>query len=101
MALPPLLAGLLDNHGDTLQQAAMLAYLKQGDSQYLEALTTANLCRNVLKTLTKDEEIEAARNETTLAIAKWVKEHPYATQAQTAAELQNQIQLFKLKIQNI
>jgi hypothetical protein len=36
--------------------------------------------------------------ETTLAIAKWVKEHPYATQAQTQIELEKQIQLFREKI---
>ena len=36
MAVPPLLSGLMDKHGDTLQQAALLVYLKQGDSQYLE-----------------------------------------------------------------
>ena len=36
MAVPPLLSGLMDTHGDTLQQAALLVYLKQGDSQYLE-----------------------------------------------------------------
>ena len=30
MALP-LLTGLVDQHGETLQQAALLAYLKQGE----------------------------------------------------------------------
>jgi hypothetical protein len=39
-----------------------------------------------------------SRTETTLAIAKWVKEHPYATQAQTQLELEKQIQLFREKI---
>ena len=38
MSLAHLLTGLLDQHGDTVQQAALLAYLKQGeDAQpYLE-----------------------------------------------------------------
>jgi hypothetical protein len=39
--------------------------------------------------------------ETTLAIAKWVKEHPYATQVQTQAELERQIQLFREKIEKL
>ena len=38
MSLPQLLAGILDKHGDTMQQAALLAYLRQGEDaqQYLE-----------------------------------------------------------------
>ena len=38
MSLPQLLAGVLDKHGDSMQQAALLAYLRQGEDaqQYLE-----------------------------------------------------------------
>ena len=38
MALPELLSGLLDKHGETIQQAALLAYLRQGEegAKYLE-----------------------------------------------------------------
>ena len=31
MSVLQLLTGLLDHHGDTMQQAALLAYLKQGE----------------------------------------------------------------------
>ena len=31
MSLPQLLTGLLDQHGETMQQAALLAYLRQGE----------------------------------------------------------------------
>ena len=31
MSLTNLLTGMLDQHGDTMQQAALLAYLKQGE----------------------------------------------------------------------
>ena len=34
----------------------------------------------MLKTISKEDQLEAARTETTLEIAKWIKEHPYATQ---------------------
>ena len=69
-------------HGDTVQQAALLAYLKQGEEAqpYLEAVLAARLAGTVYKTLSKDDQYEAARNETILSIAKWVKEHPRATQ---------------------
>merc|ERR1711875_6795 len=101
MSLTNLLTGMLDQHGDTMQQAALLAYLKQGEEAqpYLEGLLTARLAANVFKTISKEDKYEAARAETTLAIAKWVKEHPRATQTQTQEEVVRQIELFKAKIQ--
>lgn len=103
MSLPDILGAFLDKHGDTMQQAALLAYLKQGEEgqQLLEAVTTARLCSKAWKTISREDELAAARTETTLAIAKWVKDHPYATQAQTQAEVAKQIELFKQKIENI
>merc|ERR1711915_188710 len=103
MSLPELISGVMDKHGETLQQAALLAYLQQGEQgkQYLEAITTARLCSSAWKAISKEDELAAARAETTLAISKWVKDHPYATQAQTQAEVTKQIELFKQKIENI
>ena len=45
MSLLQLFSGLLDKHGDTAQQAALLAYLKNGEEAqpYLEAVLTARL----------------------------------------------------------
>merc|ERR1712083_451882 len=101
MSLTNLLTGMLDQHGDTMQQAALLAYLKQGEEAqpYLEGLLTAKLAANVFKTINKEDKYEAARAETTLAIAKWVKDHPRVTQTQTQEEVVRQIELFKAKIQ--
>merc|ERR1712228_785682 len=103
MSLANLLTGLLDQHGDTVQQAALLAYLKQGEEAqpYLEAVLAARLAGTVYKTLSKDDQYEAARNETILSIAKWVKDHPRATQSQTQEEVNRQILLFKEKIERI
>ena len=41
MSMHQLLTGLLDQHGDTAQQAALLAYLRQGEEAqpYLEVNT--------------------------------------------------------------
>ena len=41
MSMLQLLTGLLDQHGDTAQQAALLAYLRQGEEAqpYLEVNT--------------------------------------------------------------
>ena len=123
MSLLSLFSGLLDQHGDTAQQAALLAYLKQGEEAqpYLEAVLAARLAGTVYRTLSKEDQYEAARNETILAIAKWVKVHPRATQvsprdglecrtvtrsdlsfqSQTQEEVNRQILLFKQKIEQI
>merc|ERR1712098_461326 len=102
MSLTNLLTGMLDKHGDTMQQAALLAYLKQGEEAqpYLEGVLTARLATDLYRAVSKEDKFEAARVETTLAIAKWVKEHPRATQAQTQEEVTKQIELFKVKIQS-
>ena len=44
MSLTNLLTGMLDQHGDTIQQAALLAYLKQGEEAqpYLEVFIKIN-----------------------------------------------------------
>ena len=121
MSLLSLFSGLLDQHGDTAQQAALLAYLKQGEEAqpYLEAVLAARLAGTVYRTLSKEDQYEAARNETILSIAKWVKEHPRASQvsqrdnlenhlvtsltfqSQTQEEVNRQILLFKHKIEQI
>ena len=82
MSLLQMLSGLLDQHGDTAQQAALLAYLKQGEEAqpYLEAVLTARLANTLYRQVSKEDKYEAARNETILSIAQWVKEHPRATQ---------------------
>merc|ERR1711997_498339 len=82
MSMLQLLTGLLDQHGDSAQQAALLAYLRQGEEAqpYLEAVLTARLAHTAYRAVSKEDQYEAARNETILSIAAWVKEHPRATQ---------------------
>jgi len=97
-----ILTGLADTHGDTAQQAALLAYVRQGEeaAPMLEAVLAGRLALTMYKTLSKEDKYEAARTETTLAIAKWIKEHPRATQTQQQEEVARQIQLFKQKIES-
>merc|ERR1712098_435832 len=104
MSIANLLTGVLQGEtGDMLQNAAMLAYLKQGDEAKpdLEAVLAGKLCSGLYKSLTKEDQYEAARTETTLAIAKWIKEHPRATESQKQEEVAKQIELFKIKIESI
>ena len=47
--LAQMMSGMLDQHGDTLQQAALLAYLKQGEEAqpYLEVSNVAKRAMSV------------------------------------------------------
>jgi len=104
MALPTLVTNVLDNHGESLQQLAQLAHLKLGEDAkpFRLAITSATLWHEVYKTFRQeDERLEAARQETTLAIAGWVKAHPRAAQSELQAEVQKQVELFKIKIKNM
>ena len=59
----------------TPAQAALLAYVRQGEeaAPMLEAVLAGRLALTMYKTLSKEDKYEAARTETTLAIAKWIK----------------------------
>ena len=46
----------------------------------MEAVLAARLAGTVYKTLSKDDQYEAARNETILSIAQWIMDNPSATQ---------------------
>merc|ERR1712096_578663 len=63
MSLAHMLTGLLDQHGETVQQAALLAYLKQGEEAqpYLEGVLSARLMANLYKSISKEDKYEAAR----------------------------------------
>lgn len=100
MALPSLLTNLLDKNGSSLQQMAFLAYLKNGEESkpYLQAITAANVYNNAYKSFSKNDEIDAARNEAILNIAKYVKEHPRARQSEIQQKVEEEINIFKLKI---
>ena len=102
MSLLNIFSGLLDQHGDTVQQAALLAYLKQGEEAqpYLEAVLAARLAGTVYRSLSKEDQYEAARNETILSIAKWVKEHPRASQVSPtmlSESCHNQVRHFRAR----
>ena len=56
---------------------------------------------DVYKRLSPDAEIERARTEAILNISKWVKEHPRARQSETQAKVQEEIEIFKARINGL
>lgn len=91
---------ILNNHGDTLQQLALLAYLSKGDEAkpFLQATTAAKVCQTVYKHFSKTDAIDAARSETIQRIASYVKDNPRARPGDLQSKVEEEIGLFKLKL---
>lgn len=98
-----MLLDILNNHGDTLQQVALLAYLSKGEDAkpFLQATTAAKVCQTVYKHFSKTDEIDAARSETILRIAAYVKDHPRAKPGEIQSKVEEEIALFKLKLKTM
>jgi len=94
------LLGFVDQNADTLQQMALLAYLKEPDvgEPLLQAITTYKVGRSVFKYVSKDEQIERLRNETIVNIAAYVKANPRARPQDLQKKVEEEIELFKAKI---
>jgi len=61
----------MDQNADTLQQMALLAYIKDPEvgEPFLEAITTYKVGKAVWNFASKDEQIERLRNETIVNVA--------------------------------
>ena len=115
------LLNFVDQNADTLQQMALLAYLKEPDvgEPLLQAITTYKVSfieiskelhlewgfynyfkvgRSVFKYVSKDDEIERIRNETIVNIAAYVKANPRARPQEIQKKVEEEIELFKVKI---
>ncbi|XP_075555954.1 uncharacterized protein LOC142588266 isoform X1 [Dermacentor variabilis] len=103
---------LLRDGGDLLQQVSAdnlelleqiglflsLEKVEHADKFY-KTVVGARLLQHLWKKLSKEDEIEAHRNEALLAIAEYVKKNPRATEEQILKEVQTQIDAFVQKIQ--
>jgi len=98
-----ILLDILNNHGDTLQQVALLAYLSKGEEAkpFLQATTAAKVCQTVYKHFSKADAIDAARSETILRIAAYVKDHPRARPGEIQSKVEEEIGIFKLKLKTM
>ncbi len=103
-SLPDKIAGFVDKNGDTLQQMALLAYLKRGEQAqpFLEAVTTAKVAVDLYRRVSApDAGIEAARAEAILNVSKYVKAHPRARPSELQQVVEQEVEAFKNKIRNL
>ena len=101
MSLPDQLTNFVSKNGDTLQNMALLAYLRRGEEAqpFLEGVTAAKLAVDLYQRLnSKDDDLEAARQQVILNIAKFVKERPHARPAEVQQKVQEEVDAFAAKI---
>merc|ERR1712110_261011 len=72
------LLNLVDQNADTLQQMALLAYVKDPEvgEPFLEAITTYKVGKSVWKLVSKEDKIEKAREECILNVSAYIKANP-------------------------
>ncbi|KAK7479450.1 hypothetical protein BaRGS_00029266 [Batillaria attramentaria] len=82
------------NNVELLQQIGTLVWTSTGDSTTAEQLAKVRIGYELYQRLSGEREMDALRNQTTVNIAKWIKEHPKASKEETSKEIGNQIMAF-------
>ncbi|CAN7999866.1 unnamed protein product [Ixodes hexagonus] len=103
---------LLKDGGDLLQQVSAdnLELLEQiglylslekveNAEKFYKTVVGVRLLQHFWKKLSREDEIEAHRNEALLAVADYIKKNPRATEEQILKEIQKQIDIFVAKIE--
>ncbi|XP_064483714.1 uncharacterized protein LOC135396595 isoform X2 [Ornithodoros turicata] len=92
----------LMNCDDLLQQIGLYLTLEKVEhaEQFYKTVVGARLLHHFWEKLSKEDEIEAHRNEALLAIAEFVKTHPRASEQETLAEIEKQIRNFVHKMES-
>lgn len=88
-------------NADLLQQIGLLSWLHNNDTDLISKVTGARVAYEVYQRLSGEKEVEALRNQTIMAIAKYVKEHPKASKEELTKEVSKQIWLFSQKIEKL
>lgn len=88
-------------NADLLQQIGLLSWLHNNDTDLISKVTGARVAYEVYQRLSGEREVEALRNQTIMAIAKFIKEHPKASKEELTKEVSKQIWLFSQRIEKL
>ena len=88
---------------DLIQQIGTLMWATSDDKapEILRNVTAARVGYELYSRFSGEREMEALRNQTILAIAKFIKEHPKATKEEIAKEVAKQITLFSQRVEKL
>ncbi|GIY31724.1 uncharacterized protein CDAR_47221 [Caerostris darwini] len=91
---------LFSDRWKLIQRLSLLAYVHRGDDSkdLYKAIIAAKILKSFYDDCTKQDDVEAAKNETILAIAQYVKEHPRASERELQHEVEKQLAIFAEKI---
>ncbi|XP_022083110.1 uncharacterized protein LOC110975186 [Acanthaster planci] len=86
---------------ELIQQIAMLAWLNKAENgeEFFKLVSTARVWYELYQRASHNDEIDAYKAETVLAIANYVKSHPRASRDELTKEIEKQIQAFAAKIE--
>lgn len=88
---------------ELLQQIGTLVWAINDDKapKLVENLAAFRIGYEVYERLSGEREVDALRNQTILAIAKFVKDHPRASKEELVKEISKQIWLFTQRLEKI
>ena len=88
---------------ELLQQIGTLVWAVNDDKapKFVENMAALRIGYEVYERLSGEREVDALRNQTILAIAKFVKDHPKASKEELVKEISKQIWLFTQRLEKI
>ncbi|XP_055931240.1 uncharacterized protein LOC129961720 [Argiope bruennichi] len=91
---------LFSDRWKLIQRLSLLAYVHRGDDSkdLYKAIIVAKILKGFYDDCNRQDQVDAARDEAILAIVKYVKDHPRATEKELQREVEKQIALFVEKI---
>lgn len=88
------------NNADLMQQIGTLMWAVNDDKapKMVENMAAMRVGYEVYQRLSGQRDVDALRNQTIMAIAKYVKDHPKASKEELLKEISKQIALFVKKL---
>ena len=88
---------------EMLQQIGTLTWAMNDDNspKMVENLTAMRIGYELYQRLSGQRDVDALRNQTIMAIAKFVKDHPKASKEELTKEISKQIALFAKRLEEI
>ena len=88
---------------EMLQQIGTLTWAMNDDKapKMVENLTAMRIGYELYQRLSGQRDVDALRNQTIMAIAKFVKDHPKASKEELTKEISKQIALFAKRLEEI
>lgn len=90
-------------NNDTVQKLAMLTYVSNPEmgKPIMQGLLVAQLLQKAHHHLSGEDAVEALRQETIMNIATYIKDHPRARPNEIQMKVEDEINLFKEKLQAV